>query len=77
MGHPTRIMHEEFWDGRNFAYGASPPREPWFAARRKPETDYRRALANFRHAVRKLREMPGIEINDNQRDERTYRRVEH
>jgi len=62
VGHPTRIMHEEFWDGRNFADGAKPPREAWTPAKRKPEADYRRALANFRHAVCTLRELPGIEI---------------
>lgn len=29
LGHPTRVVHEAFWDAVNFAYGANPPRAEW------------------------------------------------
>ena len=62
LGHPTRILHEEFWDAPNFARGANPPREEWKPARRKSQPDLDRALANFRRAVQMLRSLPGIEL---------------
>lgn len=61
VGHPTRIMHEDFWD-KNFFRGAQPPREKWVSAPRKSDADYRRALVNFRAAARALRETPGVEV---------------
>ncbi|HZT41095.1 MAG TPA: hypothetical protein VFA07_02840 [Chthonomonadaceae bacterium] len=62
LGHPTRILHEEFWDAPNFAAGANPPREAWIPARRKSQADLDRALVNFREAARFLRSLPGIEL---------------
>lgn len=62
LGHPTRILHEEFWDAPNFAHGANPPREEWKPARRKSQADLDRALQNFREATRFLRTLPDIEI---------------
>ena len=62
LGHPTRLLHEEFWDAGNFAQGANPCRDKWKPARQKSPEDLRRALANFRRAARMLGSLPGIEI---------------
>src|SRR5579871_5950821 len=44
MGHPTRILHQAFWDAPNFALGANPPRSAWVPAPRKSPADLERAL---------------------------------
>ncbi len=62
LGHPTRILHDEFWDAPNFARGANPARSDWTAARQKPRTDIDRALKNLRLAAAMLRSLPGIEL---------------
>jgi len=62
LGHPTRILHEEFWDAPNFLGGANPPRSAWRPARQKSPADLQRALDNFRRAARMLRSLPGIEM---------------
>jgi hypothetical protein len=62
LGHPSRILHEEFWDAPNFAGGANPPRDLWLSARRRSEHDFRRALANFQRGVRMLASLPFIEL---------------
>ena len=62
IGHPTRILHESFWDAANFADGANPPRDTWQPAPRKPQADLDRALKNFRESVRTLKALPGIEL---------------
>jgi hypothetical protein len=62
IGHPTRILHEHFWDDPNFVRGANPPRSEWKMAARKSDTDLETALINFRKAARAFRELPGVEI---------------
>lgn len=62
IGHPSRILHEQFWDDPNFAAGANPPRADWQPAPRKPQQTLERALVNFRRAARTLRSLPGIEL---------------
>ena len=62
IGHPTRILHEEFWDAPNFALGADPPREVWKPARRKSRADLDRALINFREALRFIRALPDVDL---------------
>jgi hypothetical protein len=62
MGHPTRILHEEFWDGPNFSQGKLPPREQWVLPRRKSDADVQRALANLRKTVRRIVEAPGVQV---------------
>ena len=52
VGHPTRILHEGFWDDPLFIRGANPPREQWTAVPRKSQQDLDRALLNFRHSMR-------------------------
>jgi len=62
LGHPSRILHDAFWDAPNFYYGANPPREQWKRTPRRSEADFRRALRNFRQGVRMLVSHPGIEV---------------
>ncbi len=62
LGHPTRILHEEFWDASNFGHGANPHRNLWKPARQKSPEDFSRAMGNFRRAARLLGSMPGIEL---------------
>jgi hypothetical protein len=62
LGHPTRILHSEFWDAPNFALGANPPRNDWTIAPRKSKADLDCALKNFRRAVQLLRSLSDIEL---------------
>jgi hypothetical protein len=62
IGHPTRILHEQFWDFPNFANGANPPRSEWQPAPRKSQEALDRALANFRRAARTIKRLPGIDL---------------
>src|SRR5690242_5863181 len=62
LGHPTRLLHEEFWDGPNFSAGANPPLTSCVSPRRKSAIDYDRVLVNFRRVVRALRMLPDIEL---------------
>jgi len=62
VGHPTRILHERFWDDPLFVRGANPPREQWTSVPRKSRQDLDRALLNFRHSMRGIRGLPGIEL---------------
>jgi hypothetical protein len=62
IGHPTRILHERFWDDPNFAAGANPPRSEWQLTPRKSQPDLERALTNFRRAARAIKALPGIEL---------------
>jgi hypothetical protein len=62
MGHPSRILHEEFWDAPNFANGADTPPEKRIPARRKTKESYERALHSFRLAARHVRSLPGVEL---------------
>ncbi len=62
LGHPTRILHEAFWDLANFERGKITPPDALIPAPRKSQADLDRALVNFRKAIQMLREIPGIEI---------------
>ena len=37
LGHPSRILHEEFWDTPNFGAGRNPPPDNWVLPRRKSD----------------------------------------
>jgi hypothetical protein len=62
IGHPTRILHEAFWDAPNFANGANPPRSEWQPAPRKSQEALERALNSFRRAARTIKSLPDIEL---------------
>ena len=61
-GHPSRILHEAFWDGEPFAGGRSPPRTEWKPPQRKSEAELQIALSNLRQTLLTLRDIPGVEI---------------
>lgn len=58
--HPCEWVHQQFWDGVNFARGANPPREEWKppAPRTAAETDA--AFARFGQYLDHLRATPGV-----------------
>jgi hypothetical protein len=61
LGHPSRILHEEFWDTPNFGAGRNPPPGEWEPPRRKSDADLETALTNLRQTVRELVALPGCE----------------
>ncbi len=62
LGHPTRILHEEYWDVPNFTAGRNPSPEEWVKAARKSDADLATALHNLRLTIRALKSLPSIEI---------------
>ncbi len=62
LGHPTRILHHEFWDGTNFVAGANHHREEWKPPRRKTASELEAALDSLRQTVRTVLSVPGIEL---------------
>lgn len=62
LGHPTRILHEAFWDLANFERGKVTPKEAWVPAPRKSEADLQITLKNFRSAIQTVKSIPGVEI---------------
>lgn len=62
LGHPTRILHEAFWDLANFERGKVTPKEAWVPAPRKSEADLQRALKNFRAAIQTVKSVAGVKI---------------
>ncbi|MGH2558381.1 MAG: polysaccharide deacetylase family protein [Thermomicrobiales bacterium] len=61
LGHPSRILHEEYWDLPSFGNGRNPPPAEWILPRRKSDADLDTALANLRRTVRELAVLPGCE----------------
>jgi hypothetical protein len=61
LGHPSRILHEEYWDTPNFGAGRNPPRDEWVLPRRKSDAEIKTALRNLRRTVRELSALPGCE----------------
>lgn len=62
LGHPTRILHHEFWDGCNFARGENPPPSCWRQPRRKTDAELDQAIRSFRLTVRSIADLPGVEL---------------
>jgi hypothetical protein len=62
LGHPTRILHREFWDGVNFARGCNPPRSAWRSARRKSDAELHAALHNLERTVQFVTHVPNVEL---------------
>ncbi|HEY7030823.1 MAG TPA: hypothetical protein VH482_05830 [Thermomicrobiales bacterium] len=61
LGHPSRILHEEYWDLPSFRGGQNPPPAEWVRPRRKSDADLEIALANLRRTVRRVAALPGCE----------------
>lgn len=62
LGHPTRILHEAFWDLANFERGKVTAVDSLVPAPRKSQADLERALVNFRKGIQMLKGIPGLEI---------------
>jgi hypothetical protein len=62
LGHPSRILNEEFWDGPSFTAGRTTPRDQWVPPRRKSDADLAAALANLRQTVRSIASAAGIDV---------------
>lgn len=62
MGHPTHILHHEFWDAANLANGQTVPREHWIPPTRISDAELAIALENVRATAAALRRLPGVEI---------------
>ncbi len=62
LGHPTRILHEAYWDAANSGKGKQTPLEERVPAPRKSQADLKKALVNFRKGSQLVRSIPGVEI---------------
>jgi hypothetical protein len=60
--HPCEWVHEQFWDGVNFAKGANPPREEWKLPPQKPAAETERWFARFEDYLDCVRKSPGVKI---------------
>ena len=58
--HPTEFVTTEFWDGVNFARGASPERSEWRRPRRRTPEDSERAFRVLKAYVEHARKTPGV-----------------
>lgn len=50
--HPCEFVHQQFWDGTNFARGANPPREGWRLPPQKTPEQSRIAYQTFEGYIR-------------------------
>lgn len=60
LGHPSRMLHEEFWDGPNFSRGANPPLAQCVPPRRKTDADLQATLEGLLMSARAVCEIPGV-----------------
>ena len=58
--HPCEWVHQEFWDGVNFARGANPPRENWKAPAQRPVAETEAAFQRFGAYLDHIRAIPGV-----------------
>src|SRR3954451_15844007 len=57
--HPCEWVHQQFWDGVNFARGANPPREEWKAPAQRPAGETDAAVQRFAQYLDHIRAAPG------------------
>ncbi len=58
--HPCEWVHQEFWDGVNFAHGHNPPREQWKAPPQRPAAETEAAFERFGRYIDHIRRVPGV-----------------
>ncbi len=58
--HPCEWVHEQFWDGVNFAKGRNPPREEWKAPPQLPAAETEAAFQRFAQYLDHIRGIPGV-----------------
>ncbi len=61
LGHPSRMLHDEFWDGANFSLGRNPPRDQWKRPRRKTDRDVDLVLEHLGQSIDAILALPGIQ----------------
>jgi hypothetical protein len=62
LGHPSRMLHEEFWDGPNYSHGANPDLADCVPPRRKKDADVEAALDGLVQSARAVRDIPGTTL---------------
>jgi hypothetical protein len=60
--HPCEFVHNEFWDGANFIYGANPPREKWKLPKTKTPEESKAAYEVFENYVRFMKRFPEVQF---------------
>lgn len=60
--HPCEFIHQEFWDGANFAHGANPPREEWRIPAMKSPEDSEKNFKFFEELVTYMKSFPRVEF---------------
>ncbi|HUR46724.1 MAG TPA: hypothetical protein VMZ27_12675 [Candidatus Saccharimonadales bacterium] len=58
--HPCEWVHQEFWDGVNFARGNNPPRSEWKAPAQRTSEETEGAFKRFGEYVDHIRKIPGV-----------------
>jgi len=62
LGHPSRVRHHGFWDDPGYARGANPTAGRVVLPRAKSDEQVRTALTNLRETVKRVREIPDVEV---------------
>src|SRR5947208_6118446 len=57
--HPCEWVHQQFWDGVNFARGANPPREEWKPPPQRTAQETDSAFERFGRYIDHIRAIPG------------------
>lgn len=60
--HPCEFVHDEFWDGANFAKGANPPREEWRLPKMAPPAEQERRYKFLSDLVTFLKAYPEVQF---------------
>jgi hypothetical protein len=60
--HPCEWVHEQFWDGVNFAKGANPPRGEWKQPPQKPAAATEEQFRNFAKYLEFVRTRPNVKL---------------
>ena len=60
--HPCEWVHQQFWDGVNFARGANPPREEWKPPPQRTAQETDAAFERFGRYIDHIRTIPGIQF---------------
>jgi len=58
--HPCEWVHQQFWDGVNFARGANPPREEWKPPPQRTAEETEGAFRRFGEYVDHIKSIPGL-----------------
>src|SRR6267143_1571258 len=58
--HPCEWVHQQFWDGVNFARGANPPKEEWKPPPQRTAQETDAAFERFGRYIDHIRTIPGV-----------------